>query len=79
MDWPAFPGVGPTLVNNLDLRVTTPSGAVLWGNDVRGGDRMNNVEKLVIPRPQSGVYFIQVDATNLFIDARPQPYSLVDV
>ncbi|KAL6760982.1 peptidase S8/S53 domain-containing protein [Haematococcus lacustris] len=77
MDWPAFPGVGPTLVNNLDLRVTTPSGAVLWGNDVRGGDRMNNVEKLVIPRPQSGVYFIQVDATNLFIDARPQPYSLV--
>ncbi|KAJ9518089.1 hypothetical protein QJQ45_009978 [Haematococcus lacustris] len=77
MDWPAFPGVIPTLVNNLDLRVTTPSGAVLWGNDVRGGDRMNNVEKLVIPRPQSGVYFIQVDAPYLFIDARPQPYSLV--
>ncbi|GFH18726.1 MAM domain-containing protein, partial [Haematococcus lacustris] len=77
MDWPAFPGVIPTLVNNLDLRVTTPSGAVLWGNDVRGGDRRNNVEKLVIPRPQSGVYFIQVDAPYLFIDARPQPYSLV--
>ncbi|GFH13677.1 ATP-binding cassette superfamily [Haematococcus lacustris] len=53
------------------------SGAVLWGNDVRGGDRRNNVEKLVIPRPQSGVYFIQVEAPYLFIDARPQPYSLV--
>ncbi|KAL6765462.1 peptidase S8/S53 domain-containing protein [Haematococcus lacustris] len=77
MDWPAFPGVLPTLVNNLDLRVTTPSGAVLWGNDVRGGDSMNNIEKLVIPYPRAGVYSVQVNATYLFVVARPQPYSLV--
>ncbi|KAJ9518613.1 hypothetical protein QJQ45_018638 [Haematococcus lacustris] len=77
MDWPAFPGVSPILVNNLDLRVVAPNGAVMWGNDVRGGDRRNNIEKLVIPRPRAGVYTVRVSATYLFIAARPQPYSLV--
>ncbi|GFH13678.1 uncharacterized protein HaLaN_09611 [Haematococcus lacustris] len=76
MDWPAFPGVA-TLVNDLDLKVTAPNGAVLWGNDFEGGDFMNNIEKLVIPYPRAGVYTVQVSAYYLFITARPQPYSLV--
>jgi serine protease AprX len=35
------------LLNNIDLKVITPSGAVLHGNNV-AGDEVNNVSRLII-------------------------------
>jgi hypothetical protein len=45
--WHDYPGelaAAQALVNDLDLRVTTPAGQLHLGNGVVGGDRINNVE-----------------------------------
>lgn len=67
------------LVNDLDLRVTTPSGALLFGNDsLHPGqpDRLNNVEAVSLPAPASGVYTVTVFANHLG-DGPRQSYALV--
>jgi hypothetical protein len=48
-----------------------------WGNNVQGGDRRNNVERVVVNRPAAGAYSITVTPAYLFVRARPQYYSLV--
>jgi hypothetical protein len=73
-DAPALTAAAVTLVNDLDLTITGPSGT-FRGNGIPG-DRRNNVE--IIDRPStdaSGVYTITVDAFNT--PAGPQPYALV--
>jgi subtilisin family serine protease len=68
-DYPGSAGHYPTLVNDLDLIVTSPSGQVYYGNcrvgqaDC-GPDRANNVERVVIRQPERGVYRIRVRAFN---------------
>lgn len=65
-------GSGVTLVNNLDLSVTTPGGTYL-GNRFSGSesttggtaDAINNVEQVRFTSPVSGTYQITVDATNI--------------
>mmetsp|Transcript_26802 Transcript_26802/g.72380 ORF Transcript_26802/g.72380 Transcript_26802/m.72380 type:complete len:1245 (+) Transcript_26802:101-3835(+) len=79
MDYPANPNVRPLLVNDLDLKVIGPSGSEQkewWGNDIRDGDGLNNIEKVIIEYPDVGEYAIEVRSRKLFIDARPQPYAL---
>ena len=49
---------GPALVNDLDLRVTDPSGAVFLGNGQ--ADHVNNVEAVSIAQPLTGTYTISV-------------------
>ena len=49
---------GPALVNDLDLRVTDPSGAVFLGNGQ--ADHVNNVEAVSIAQPFTGTYTISV-------------------
>jgi hypothetical protein len=45
----------------LDLSVSNETtGAVLWGNGVRGGDRTNNVEGVRIASAQPAVYTVRV-------------------
>jgi len=69
----------PNLVNDLDLRVITPSGEVHFGNEaIHAGqrDRINNVEEVKITAPVSGIYTFAVDATSIGSGPR-QGYALV--
>jgi hypothetical protein len=69
----------PELVNDLDLRVVDPSGAVLLGNEsLHPGqaDRLNNVEVVSIATPISGTYSVSISAASLGRGPR-QSYSLV--
>ncbi len=69
----------PNLVNDLDLRVITPSGEVHFGNEaIHAGqrDRINNVEEVKITAPVSGIYTFAVDATSIGSGPR-QSYALV--
>ena len=87
-DPPALPGAVPTLVNNLDLIVTPPTGApVAYGNTVDSAqvtppqvpDVLNNVEFIAYPAPlaRSAVpYTVQVRGTTVPVGS-PQSYSLV--
>ncbi len=69
----------PELVNDLDLRVTTPTGTTLLGNDpLHPGqpDRLNNVEMVSINAPIPGPYTISITAPHLGSGTR-QSYALV--
>ncbi len=70
---------GSTLVNDLDLRVTTPAGDVHLGNDsLHPGqpDRVNNVEVVSFDAPAAGTYTVTVNAANITSGPR-QSYALV--
>mmetsp|Transcript_6383 Transcript_6383/g.9629 ORF Transcript_6383/g.9629 Transcript_6383/m.9629 type:complete len:560 (-) Transcript_6383:78-1757(-) len=49
------------LINDIDLKITLPSGVVMYGNGV-AGDEINNVEQVSIPQPEPGVYVITATA-----------------
>src|SRR6266852_2994428 len=49
---------GPSLVNDLDLRVTDPAGSIFLGNGQP--DHVNNVEVVSIPEPLDGIYAIAI-------------------
>jgi hypothetical protein len=69
----------PELVNDLDLRVTDPTGLALLGNEsLHPGqpDRLNNVEAVSIEQPSAGFYTISVTASRLGSGPR-QSYALV--
>jgi hypothetical protein len=75
--WTDPPGV--PLVNDLDLRVSDPSGASRLGNEtLHPGqpDRRNNVEVVSIAQPLAGTYTISV-ATNHLGEGPRQSYALV--
>lgn len=76
------------LVNDIDLSVETPlaaathlplildpSPANVSKNAVEGYDRLNNIEQVVIPNPDSGTYTIKVD--GFAIPSGPQKYCIV--
>ncbi len=62
------------LVNDLDLIVTGPDGTVYRGNSSASGDRLNNVEGIVIDHPPLGQYRVEVRGYNVPIGS--QPYAL---
>ncbi len=79
-DFPGSPSTYPNLVNDLDLVITSPSGAMIYGNTPSGEpggapDRVNNVERVVIPEPEAGRYRIRVRAFN--VPSGPQDFALV--
>jgi subtilisin family serine protease len=78
-DEPGFPGAIPALVNDLDLEVVAPDGAIYRGNQFDAGesvpnapsaDRINNVEAVYITTPTPGEYIVRVRARNVVQDAR---------
>lgn len=70
--WTDPPGV--PLVNDLDLRVVDPAGAVLMGNGQ--ADHLNNVEVVSVTQPLAGMYTISISANRLGLGPR-QGYALV--
>ncbi|HVM46182.1 MAG TPA: S8 family serine peptidase [Candidatus Thermoplasmatota archaeon] len=69
-DWPGAAGANPALVNDLDLRVVDPLGAVLGAPDAR------NVEEAVyVADPVPGTYTVRVLGAN--VPQGPQPFVLV--
>lgn len=79
-DYPASFAARRTLVNDLNLKVTTPSGERLNGNDFFEApyddqvDNLNNVEQIWILQPEKGTYTVTVEGYN--IPKGPQPYAI---
>ncbi|MCK4757821.1 MAG: S8 family serine peptidase, partial [Thermoplasmata archaeon] len=81
-DYKGNPTAGIMLVNDLDLKVTGPSGT-FYGNNFAGGwsqtgvydDNLNNIECAYINNPLTGVYTIRIEAENIPIG--PQDFALV--
>lgn len=79
-DYPAAIVAKRALVNDLNLKVTTPSGEKLNGNDFFEApyndevDNLNNVEQVWITEPEEGTYTVTVEGYN--IPKGPQPYAL---
>jgi len=81
------------LINNLDLRVVSPSGTIYWGNfgltdspcSVPGGgpSTVDNVENVIICATEAGAYMISILGTEIVYDTYPDNgvldaiYSLV--
>jgi hypothetical protein len=67
------------LVHDLDLRITSPNGAVSLGNAALNGtvpDRINNVEMAEVLAPAGGEYSVSVEGRFIRLGAR-QSYALV--
>lgn len=90
-DWPGATMANPALVNDLDLKVTGPSGTYLGnvfidGFSVSGGaqDRLNVVEQVYLSKVEGtltpGSYTITVSGYNVPFGVSPnttQPYALL--
>ena len=76
-DYPGSTSASKALVNDLDLKITSPSGKVYYGNDFSKSnkeDRLNNVENVFIDNPEVGNYQIEVIAYN--VPQGPQSFVL---
>lgn len=78
-DVPGLPAAIPALVNDLDLEVVAPGGAVYRGNQFLDGesvagapgrDSVNNVEGVRLFTPAPGEYIVRVAARRVVQDAR---------
>lgn len=82
-DYPSTEAASINLVNDLDLTVTAPDGAVYLGNVFSGGwsvtggsaDRRNNVENVYIQSAAAGTWTVTVKGYN--VPNGPQPFALV--
>lgn len=84
-DVPGTPNVDPALVNDLDLRVFSPSSTqhFPWTLDPLNpanpavqtqADHINNIEQVLVNGPQTGVWVVEVLGFN--VPVGPQPFSL---
>jgi len=74
----ANPAAASQLINNLSLRVTSPTGQVYWGNhdlnnsvwSTTGGteDTVNSIENVFVPTPMAGTWTIEVLGTSIVMD-----------
>lgn len=88
-DYRAAASANPALVNNLDMKVTTPSSAQVlpWvlnstptaaavsAPATQGVDNLNNMEQVTIPNPAAGAYTVNVAGT--VVPQGPQRYFVV--
>jgi hypothetical protein len=83
-DYRADVGADPTIVNDLDLEVQAPGGAIYKGNVYSGGwsvtggsyDRLNTVECVHLSSPAAGTYTVRVIGHDVPVGPN-QPYALV--
>ena len=82
-DYPSSETASVNLVNDLDLQVTAPGGAVYSGNNFSGGwsqtglsaDRTNNLENVYVEAAAAGQWTVTVSGYN--VPNGPQPFALV--
>lgn len=86
----AAPMAKQTLVNNLDLTVTTPAAAVIFPQKLdtlpanvtaaaqTGVDNINNIEQVVIDNPGAGSYSIAVKGTAIAQNPRQDYFITYD-
>lgn len=82
-DFPSTPAASPNLINDLDLEVSGPGGAIYYGNVFAGGesaaggseDRVNTLEQVLLKTPGPGEYTVSVRSFN--VPNGPQPFALV--
>lgn len=82
-DYPSTTSASKNLVNDLDLRVISPTGTVYLGNVFSGGwsmvngnpDRLNNVENVYVESAAEGDWTVEVHGHN--VPNGRQPYALV--
>ncbi|MFQ5492084.1 MAG: S8 family serine peptidase, partial [Phycisphaerae bacterium] len=86
-DVPGTPNVDPALVNDLDLRVFSPSGVRHFPWTLGGlanpaapavrtvEDHVNNIEQVLVDNPEPGTWTIEVVGFN--VPSGPQVFSLV--
>lgn len=72
----AAPCAGKQLVNDLDLTVRKPSGALLHANGRTGPDDLNNAEMIEFEADEAGTYLARVVARAVPMGGS-QPYALV--
>jgi len=77
-------------INDLSLRVTAPDGTIYWGNNglgVGGGmwstaggtaNVLDTTENVFVQTPTAGTWTIEVIASELVQDARPQTSGVID-
>ncbi|MEY4672897.1 MAG: hypothetical protein RL148_681 [Planctomycetota bacterium] len=84
------PAANPTAtihrINNLDLKVTSPSGTVYWGNNglldgntsVAGGvpNTIDTVENVILLNPEAGAWTVEVIAAELNQDSHVETAAL---
>ncbi|MFP4655276.1 MAG: PGF-pre-PGF domain-containing protein [Methanohalobium sp.] len=79
--WTDHPGEAyssKALVNDLDLTLIGPNDTEYYGNSEivsNGYDHTNNIEEIDISNPDTGVYTIKVNGSN--VPQGPQPFSMV--
>ncbi len=84
-DYPAVPLVVPSLVNDLDLRVLSPSGtdAFPWTLNPASpsapavrtqADHLNNIEQVYVANPEPGAWRVEIVGFN--VPQGPQAFSL---
>ncbi len=70
IDYPAESYAARALVNDLDLVVSNKTTGAVWvGNDVEGGDHVNNVEGVRIKLANPGKYAIHVKGVKVPYDS----------
>ena len=82
-DYASTESATKNLVNDLDLTLTSPTGAVYRGNNFSGGwsttsttlDRANNVENVYVQSAGTGTWTVEVKGYN--VPNGPQPFALV--
>ncbi len=83
-DFEATFNANPTLINNLDLELEAPSGAIWrpWvlnpasptSNATRAINTVDNQEEVTVPSPEIGTWIVRVKGTT--VPQGPQDYSL---
>lgn len=84
------PGATRTRINDLTLKVTAPDGTIYWGNNGIGvgggmwstpggtGNIVDTVENVFINNAMVGVWTIEVIASEIVADARPETPGVND-
>ncbi|MBK9294484.1 MAG: S8 family serine peptidase [Oligoflexia bacterium] len=79
-DAPGAAAALSALVNDIDISLVAPNGAVYYPNHNTSPDRVNNVEMIEFEAPLSGAYKLLITAYNVPKGSREkdaQPYALV--